>query len=227
MNRPTFQVADIIRAQGSRFLEHNRCWLSFQQTRVLAAIARCRTAALGGHIDTCSGCGHQAISYNSCRDWHCPKCQAQARQRWLSARERELMAVPYFHVVFTLPHELNRFASTTSGSSMTHCFAVVPPSDLDFGLIEPASVLGRVVDGEAPRLSAALAFYTILSLAPLAVLVSQIVNSVGGRSVSIVNEVGNVIGPDGANAVREMLEATKRPSSGTSASVMSVITLLF
>lgn len=107
MNRPTFEVADIIRVQGSSFLEHNRHWLSFQQTRVLAAIARCRTAALGGHIDTCSGCGHQAISYNSCRDRHCPKCQAQARQRWLSARERELMEVPYFHVVFTLPHELN------------------------------------------------------------------------------------------------------------------------
>ena len=107
MNRPTFEVADITRAQGSSFLEHNRCWLSFQQTRVLTAIARCRTAALGGHIDTCSGCGHQAISYNSCRDRHCPKCQAQARQRWLSARERELMEVPYFHVVFTLPHQLN------------------------------------------------------------------------------------------------------------------------
>lgn len=107
MSRPTFEVADIIRAQGSSFLEHNRRWLSFQQTRVLTAIARCRTAALGGHIDTCSRCGHQAISYNSCRDRHCPKCQAQARQRWLSARERELMDVPYFHVVFTMPHELN------------------------------------------------------------------------------------------------------------------------
>src|SRR5919106_4703881 len=107
MSRPTFEVADIIRAQGNRFLEQNRAWLSFQQIRVLTAIARCRTAALGGHIDTCSSCGHQAISYNSCRDRHCPKCQAQARERWLTARERELIGVPYFHVVFTLPHELN------------------------------------------------------------------------------------------------------------------------
>lgn len=107
MSRPTFEVADIIRAQGNRFLEQNRSWLSFQQVRVLTAIARCRTAGLGGHIDTCSSCGHQAISYNSCRDRHCPKCQAQARERWLTARERELIGVPYFHVVFTLPHELN------------------------------------------------------------------------------------------------------------------------
>jgi len=74
---------------------------------VLRAITRCRTAALGGHIDNCPRCGHQAISYNSCRNRHCPKCQAQARQRWLAAREREVLGVPYFHIVFTLPHELN------------------------------------------------------------------------------------------------------------------------
>lgn len=107
MSRPTFEVADIVRAQGNRFLEQNQAWLSFQQVRVLTAIARCRTAALGGHVDTCSSCGYQAISYNSCRDRHCPKCQAQARERWLTARERELIGVPYFHVVFTLPHQLN------------------------------------------------------------------------------------------------------------------------
>src|SRR5206468_7440760 len=82
-------------------------WFSFQHLTVLRAIARCRTAALGGHLDSCSRCGHQAISYNSCRNRHCPKCQTQARQRWLTAREREVLGVPYFHVVFTLPHELN------------------------------------------------------------------------------------------------------------------------
>jgi len=108
MNRPTFEVADIIRAQGDRFLERNRSWLDDHQLRVLRAIARCRTAELGGHIDTCSVCGYRAISYNSCRDRHCPKCQAQARQRWLSAREKELLGVPYFHVVFTIPQELNQ-----------------------------------------------------------------------------------------------------------------------
>jgi hypothetical protein len=107
MSRPTVEVADILHAQGDRFLEQNRSWLGIQRLSVLRAITRCRTAALGGHIDHCPRCGHQAISYNSCRNRHCPKCQAQARQRWLAAREKEVLGVPYFHVVFTLPHELN------------------------------------------------------------------------------------------------------------------------
>jgi Putative transposase/Transposase zinc-binding domain len=108
MNRPTPEVADILRKHGDRFTEQNRTWLSFQQLKVLRAIKRCRTAALGGHVDHCSGCGHSAISFNSCRNRHCPKCQAQARQRWLALREQELLGLSYFHVVFTLPHELNR-----------------------------------------------------------------------------------------------------------------------
>ena len=107
MTRPTFEVADVVREHGDRFLQENQSWLSYQQLRALTAIARCRTAALGGHVDTCSACHHQAISYNSCRDRHCPKCQAQTRQHWLDARQSELLPVSYFHVVFTLPHELN------------------------------------------------------------------------------------------------------------------------
>lgn len=107
MKRPTVEVADLLHAQGDRFIEKNRSWLSYQQLSVLRALKDCRTAALGGHVDSCSQCGHQAISYNSCRNRHCPKCQAQARQRWLAAREKEAFGVPYFHVVFTLPHELN------------------------------------------------------------------------------------------------------------------------
>jgi hypothetical protein len=106
MIRPAVELADLLHKQGDRFIDQSP-WLNFQQLSVLRAIARCRTAALGGHIDQCSRCGHQAISYNSCRNRHCPKCQAQARQRWLAAREKELLEVPYFHVVFTLPHELN------------------------------------------------------------------------------------------------------------------------
>src|SRR5579864_802147 len=106
MSRPAVEVADLLHKQGDRFLDQSP-WLSFQQRSVLRAIARCRTSSLGGHIDRCSKCGHQAISYNSCRNRHCPKCQAQARQRWLAAREQELLGVSYFHVVFTLPHELN------------------------------------------------------------------------------------------------------------------------
>lgn len=107
MSRATIEVADVVRSNMARFLEQSRSWLSFQQLKVLQSIARCRTAALGGHIDSCSVCGHRTISYNSCRDRHCPKCQAQARERWLAARDSELLGVPYFHVVFTLPHQLN------------------------------------------------------------------------------------------------------------------------
>ena len=105
MSRPAVEVADILHGQGEHFLDHHP-WLSVQQRAVLRALSRCRTAALGGHVDQCSTCGHQAISYNSCRNRHCPKCQAQARERWLHARERELLDVPYVHVVFTLPHGL-------------------------------------------------------------------------------------------------------------------------
>ena len=107
MSRPTVEVADILRAPGDRFLDRYRRSFDFQQLKAFRAIQCCRTAALGGHIDACPQCGHQAISYNSCRNRHCPKCQAQAREHWLAARERELLATSYFHVVFTVPHELN------------------------------------------------------------------------------------------------------------------------
>src|SRR5580693_1947481 len=110
MTRPTFEVADIVRVQGDRFLDRYRSSFGFQQLNAFRAILRCRTAALGGHRDACPSCGHQAISYNSCRNRHCPKCQTQARQRWLAAREQELLATSYFHVVFTVPHELNVLA---------------------------------------------------------------------------------------------------------------------
>src|SRR6476619_1874717 len=110
MSRPAVEVADILRAHETPFVEQNRSWLSFQHLTVLRAIARCRTAALGGHLDSCSRCGHQAISYNSCRNRHCPKCQTQARQRWLAAREQEVLPTDYFHIVFSVPHELNVLA---------------------------------------------------------------------------------------------------------------------
>jgi hypothetical protein len=84
MNQPPFEVADIIRVAGQSFIEKNRSWLSWQHLRVLRAIERCRTAALGGHLDQCSRCGHQAISYHSCRNRHCAKCQTNARDKWLS-----------------------------------------------------------------------------------------------------------------------------------------------
>jgi len=105
MSRPAVEVADVLHAQGAPFIEQHP-WLSVQHRTVLRALTRCRTAALGGHLDRCDACGHRALSYNSCRNRHCPKCQAQARERWLAARERELLDVPYVHVVFTLPHTL-------------------------------------------------------------------------------------------------------------------------
>src|ERR1039457_4546269 len=107
MTRPTFEVADILRVHGDRFLDRYRSSFGFQQLKAFRAILRCRTAALGGHRDQCLSCGHQAISYNSCRDRNCPKCQGNARARWLAARSAELLPVPYFHIVFTLPHELS------------------------------------------------------------------------------------------------------------------------
>ena len=111
MSRPQLEVADIIRSAGADFIERNRSWLRWTHLKVLLAIARCRTAALGGHIDECTGCGHRAtISYNSCRNRHCPKCQTGARERWIAARRRELLPTPYVHVVFTLPPQLAMFA---------------------------------------------------------------------------------------------------------------------
>jgi Putative transposase/Transposase zinc-binding domain len=105
VTRPTVEVADILRARGNEFIDRHQ--LRIQQLKVIRAITRCRTAALGGHIDMCPQCGRdQTISYNSCRNRHCPKCQNQARQRWIAARQRELLTTRYFHVVFTLPHEL-------------------------------------------------------------------------------------------------------------------------
>src|ERR1700720_1427907 len=107
MNRPPLEVADLIRSAGAAFIERNRQWLSWKHIKVLLAIARCRTAALGGHLDQCTRCGHRAaISYNSCRNRHCPKCQTAARERWIAARQRELLPTRYVHVVFTLPHRL-------------------------------------------------------------------------------------------------------------------------
>ena len=107
MNRPTLEVADIVRRTGNSFREQQQAHLAWPHRKVLDAIVRCRTAALGGHRDRCVRCGHQAISFNSCRNRHCPKCQGNARAKWLAARAAELLPVPYFHVVFTLPHELS------------------------------------------------------------------------------------------------------------------------
>jgi hypothetical protein len=104
--QPSIEVADIIRAAGPAFFEGRHRGLTWLHVRVLLAILRCRTSLLGGHLDACLRCGYQAVSYNSCRNRHCPKCQTNARDRWLDARRRDLLPTRYVHVVFTLPHQL-------------------------------------------------------------------------------------------------------------------------
>lgn len=106
MQRPSLEVADVIRDAGPSFVTRNRSWFTWLHLKVLVAILRCRTALLGGHVDACSQCGHQAISYNSCRNRHCPRCQIQVRDRWIEARCRDLLPTGYAHVVFTIPHAL-------------------------------------------------------------------------------------------------------------------------
>jgi Putative transposase/Transposase zinc-binding domain len=110
MTRPRLEVADVIRQHGDAFLERYGGTLSSVQRRALRDIAACRTAALGGHVGVCDQCGHQQIAYNSCRNRHCPKCQATAAADWMKAREAELLPTEYFHMVFTLPATLGPLA---------------------------------------------------------------------------------------------------------------------
>jgi hypothetical protein len=113
VTRPALEVADIFRDHGPAWRQDNRGHVSLDQLKVMSAIERCRTAALGGHVARCenaAACGHTEIAYNSCRNRHCPKCQAAASRQWLADREAELLPVPYFHVVYTLPSELRDIA---------------------------------------------------------------------------------------------------------------------
>src|SRR2546427_3336289 len=110
MNRPVLEVADIFRDHGPAWRQANAGHVSLGQLKVMSAIERCRTAALGGHVARCEDCSHTLIAYNSCRNRHCPKCQGAAAKEWLAEREAELLPVPYFHVLYTLPAELRDIA---------------------------------------------------------------------------------------------------------------------
>src|SRR3974377_907344 len=112
MVRPFQELADILREHGPAWREANRGHVSLDQLKVMRAIERCRTMALGGHVARCenAACGPPLVSYTSCRNRHCPKCQAAASRRWLADRETELLPVPYFHVVYTLPGQLRDIA---------------------------------------------------------------------------------------------------------------------
>jgi hypothetical protein len=149
MTRPAIEVADIVRTKGRQFLERFKAILSYQQLKAFRAVLRCRTAALGGHKDKCVDCPYEAFSYNSCRSRCCPKCQAQARRQWLEAQQRDLLNTNYFHVVFTLPHELNPLALTS------------PKRFFDL-LFEASSQTLLEVAADPKRLGAEIGFLSIL-----------------------------------------------------------------
>src|SRR6478735_2638585 len=106
MSGAVLEVADIFRSHGPAWRQANAGHVSLDQFKVMSAIERCRTAALGGHVARCEDCAHTLIAYNSCRNRHCPKCQGAAAKQWLAEREAELLPVPYFHVVYTLPAQI-------------------------------------------------------------------------------------------------------------------------
>jgi hypothetical protein len=112
MPRNALEVADIFRAHGPTWRQHSQGHLSLGQLKVMSAIEHCRSVALGGHVLRCSSCAEPQIAYNSCRNRHCPKCQSSAAQRWLDARHADLLPVPYYHVVFTLPAPISAIAYT-------------------------------------------------------------------------------------------------------------------
>lgn len=110
MDRPKLEVADVFRRYGAAYREQHGASMSSRQRRVMTAIEVCRTAVLGGHLEQCDECGHERNCFNSCRDRHCPKCQSLARAQWIEDRQTELLEVPYFHVVFTIPEQLAAIA---------------------------------------------------------------------------------------------------------------------
>jgi Putative transposase/Transposase zinc-binding domain len=110
MARPRLEVADVFRAHGAAWRKANAGHLSLAQLKVMSAIETCRTSALGGHVERCEDCAHERIAYNSCRNRHCPKCQGAAARQWLAEREAELLPVPNYHVVFTLPAAIGAIA---------------------------------------------------------------------------------------------------------------------
>jgi Transposase zinc-binding domain/Putative transposase len=113
MARPALEVADVFRDHGAAWRHANRGHVSLLQLKAMSAIENCRTAALGGHVARCEDCAQNTIAYNSCRNRHCPKCQGAAARQWMAAREAELLPIPYFHVVFTLPSAVGDVAYQT------------------------------------------------------------------------------------------------------------------
>jgi len=129
--RPRWEVADILRLHGGAFRRSHP--LPVYQLKIMSAIERCRTSALGGHLEQCDICGFERPAYNSCRNRHCPKCQGLDKARWLEARQAELLPVGYFHVIFTLPHELNALILSNKRALLDILFDAASQTLLTFG----------------------------------------------------------------------------------------------
>ena len=125
------EIADIFRAYGSYYREEHK--LPLHKLKAMSAITSCRTSDLGGHVDECESCGHLQISYNSCRNRHCPKCQCLARERWLVACQKDLLPISYFHIVFTIPNVLNDLTLTNQRTMYTILFKSASETLLDLG----------------------------------------------------------------------------------------------
>ena len=138
--RPQWELADVFRLYGETYRRNHPLPVSCLQ--VMRAVESCRTAALGGHLERCDTCGFSRPVYNSCRNRHCPKCQALAKARWLQARQKELLPVTYFHLVFTLPHELNPLALANKKRVFDILFQAVSRTLLTFGRHELGGALG-------------------------------------------------------------------------------------
>lgn len=136
------ELADVFRQYGERYQRTHR--LSASQHKVMRAISVCRTPELGGHLDRCESCGFERPAYNSCRNRHCPKCQALAKARWLEKQTSELLPVGYFHLVFTLPHELNGMILTDKKMVLALLFKAVSKTLLEFGQTRLKGTLGIV-----------------------------------------------------------------------------------
>jgi len=145
----TPDVAEVFRRFGDAYRQQHGASLSTAQCRVMTAIVRCRTAALGGHVEQCDACSHQRVWYNSCRNRHCPKCQSLARAEWLEDRQSELLTTPYFHVVFTLPEQIAEIACQNK--------AVV------YGILfRAAAETLRTIGADPKHLGAELGFFAVL-----------------------------------------------------------------
>ena len=136
------ELADVFRQYGERYQRTHR--LSASQQKVMRAVSVCRTLELGGHLDRCESCGFERPTYNSCRNRHCPKCQSLAKAQWLEKQTSELLPVGYFHLVFTLPHELNRLVLAHKKIGLSLLFKAVSETLLQFGQTRLKGTLGII-----------------------------------------------------------------------------------